>query len=51
MNKLTMQALLILAAVPGVALANPPLPVPEPSMLPLLGLGIVAAAVIRQRRK
>lgn len=43
------QAFVVLAALPGAALANPS--IPEPGILPLLGLGLVAAAVIKRRRK
>ena len=43
------QALLILAALPGAAFANPT--IPEPSILPLLGLGLAAAVVMKRRRK
>lgn len=45
-------SLLILTAISGAAIAGGgQLPIPEPSILPLLGLGLVAAAVIRRRRK
>lgn len=43
------QAFLVLAALPGAAFAGPV--IPEPNVLPLLGLGLVAAAVIKRRRK
>lgn len=43
------QAFLILAALPGAAFAFPT--VPEPNILPLLGLGLAAAVVMKRRRK
>ncbi len=48
MKKLVIQAALILAAVPGAASAA--FQIPEPSMLPLLALGLVGAAVLRHKR-
>jgi len=49
MAKLT-QAFLVLIALPGAAFAVP-VAVPEPSILPLLGLGLAAAVVMKRRRK